>query len=112
MLTGNPENHYPGILLISSQKVYILKITGPEEGDAVDRWISRVIAIPLENLQCISALPWGLGISLTFQGASIKDLLIVLRDQQYTLNLFTFLKGIRKCLFLSFLWLVPLSFYN
>lgn len=70
-----------------------MKITGPEEGDAVDRWISRVVAVPLEKLLSITALPWGLGISLTLQETSMNNLVIVLRDQQYTHNLFTFLEG-------------------
>lgn len=96
VLTGVPENRYPGILLISSQKLYILKITGPEEGDSVDRWISRVFAIPLEKLVSITALPWGLGISLSLQGASLNNLSIVLRDQQQTHQLFTFLKGLSQ----------------
>ncbi|XP_034249241.1 serine/threonine-protein kinase 11-interacting protein isoform X2 [Thrips palmi] len=96
VVTGVPENRYPGILLISSQKVYIMKITGPEEGDAVDRWISRVVAVPLEKLLSITALPWGLGISLTLQGASTNNLVMVLRDQQYTHSFFTFLKGLSK----------------
>lgn len=93
MLTRVPENRYPGILLISSQKVYVMKITGPEEGDAVDRWISRVVAIPREKLQTITALPLGSGIHLTLQGASMNSLIMVVRDKQYTHNFFNFLKS-------------------
>lgn len=96
VVMGTPENRYPGILLISSQKVYIMKITGPEEGDAVDRWISRVVALPRDKLQSICALPWGAGISLTLQGSSLNNVMIVLRDQQYTHNVFTFLKQLSE----------------
>lgn len=86
-------NRYPGILLISSQKVYVMKITGPEDGDAVDRWISRVVAVPLEKLFSITALPWGTGILLSFQAAPISSLIFVVRDQTYSQNFLTFLTG-------------------
>jgi hypothetical protein len=80
VLVHAPAARYPGILLVSSQRLYILKITGPEEGDRVDRWISRVVAIPRENLQSITALPWDLGICLSLQGSSLNNLSIVVRD--------------------------------
>ncbi|XP_026278549.1 serine/threonine-protein kinase 11-interacting protein isoform X2 [Frankliniella occidentalis] len=95
VLTSAPENRYPGILVISSQKVYIMKITGPEESDRVDRWISRVVAVPLDRLYSISALPWNAGILISLQSTALSNLIIVVQDPLHTTNFFTCMKQLQ-----------------
>ncbi|KAK3907885.1 Serine/threonine-protein kinase 11-interacting protein [Frankliniella fusca] len=92
VLISAPENRYPGILIISSQRVYVMKITGSEEGDSVDRWISRVLAVPLDKVVAISALPWNSGILISFQSSPLSNLIVVVRDPLYTTNFFDFMK--------------------
>ncbi|PNF20932.1 hypothetical protein B7P43_G10561 [Cryptotermes secundus] len=88
---------YPGCLVMSSRKVYILQITG-EEGDDPEKWLRKVESSPIETAILLFPLlcQQGIGMELLHEGGEQPScFLFILPDPNYTVNFFSFLTGVR-----------------
>ncbi|XP_046828648.1 uncharacterized protein LOC124428534 isoform X1 [Vespa crabro] len=83
---------FPGCLVLSTSKVYILKIDGPE-GEDPQRWLHKEYSWAIDKLKSISPLPFKQGILIELeQPTKINEeyvgisLLCILQDFQRTSN--------------------------
>jgi hypothetical protein len=86
---------FPGCLVMSSRKVYVLQITG-EEGDDPEQWLRTVESSPVEMLMLLFPLLWqqGVGMELLRRGEQPANFLFILQEQDHTINFFSFLLGV------------------
>lgn len=87
---------YPGCLVMSNRKVYVLQITG-KEGDDPERWLQQVESSPIETLILLFPLlcQQGIGMELLHErGEEPSSFLFILQDQNYTINFFSFITGV------------------
>ncbi|XP_067012094.2 serine/threonine-protein kinase 11-interacting protein isoform X2 [Anabrus simplex] len=81
---------FPGCLVLSSLKVYVLKVAG-SEGDDPEQWLIKLESFSMAHLSGLFVLPWNQGIGLEIQEATPKNILFLIQDQQWTSNLLSFL---------------------
>lgn len=93
VLTQNSDDPFPGILILSTSKVYVLKIDGPE-GDDPQRWLRKEMSWTIDRLRRFSPIPFKQGVLVELEQPnrtyeeldSAITFLCVLQDFQRTLN--------------------------
>ncbi|XP_014213511.1 serine/threonine-protein kinase 11-interacting protein [Copidosoma floridanum] len=97
ILTRISMNTFPGCLVMSTAKVYILKITGPE-GEDPQRWLHKEASWTIDRLRCFAPLPFKQGVLVELQhpnkpGEGVNNNLVVciLQDFQRTSNFLFYL---------------------
>ncbi|XP_026298320.1 serine/threonine-protein kinase 11-interacting protein isoform X2 [Apis mellifera] len=93
ILMQNTKETFPGCLVLSTFKVYVLKIVGVE-GENPQRWLHKEISWTIDRLKRFSPIPFKQGILIELeQPNKINDepnstitFLCVLQDLQRTLN--------------------------
>ncbi|XP_076762138.1 uncharacterized protein LOC143430051 isoform X1 [Xylocopa sonorina] len=93
ILMQNARETFPGCLVLSTSKVYILKIDGVE-GEDPQRWLHKEISWTIDRLRRFSPIPFKQGIlveveqpnKMSEEACSTITFLCVLQDLQRTLN--------------------------
>ncbi|KAI4488204.1 hypothetical protein M0804_005052 [Polistes exclamans] len=92
ILMHNLKEVFPGCLVLSTSKVYILKIDGPE-GEDPQRWLRKECSWTIDKLRSIAALPFKQGVLVELQQSITMNeeyvsigLLCILQDFQRTSN--------------------------
>ncbi|XP_063981535.1 serine/threonine-protein kinase 11-interacting protein isoform X2 [Diachasmimorpha longicaudata] len=88
---------FPGCMVLTTSKIYILRITGPE-GEDPQRWLQKEISWTMDRLRTFSPLPFKQGLVVELQQPnkigeepSSLTLLCILQDFQRTSNLLLYL---------------------
>ncbi|XP_015116002.1 serine/threonine-protein kinase 11-interacting protein isoform X2 [Diachasma alloeum] len=88
---------FPGCLVLTTSKIYILRITGPE-GEDPQRWLQKEMSWTMDRLRTFSPLPFKQGLVVELQQPnkigeepSSLTLLCILQDFQRTSNLLLYL---------------------
>ncbi|KAL7305323.1 hypothetical protein TKK_0002453 [Trichogramma kaykai] len=97
ILTHSSNESFPGCLVMSTAKVYILRITG-KEGEDPQRWLQKESSWTIDRLRSFSPLPYKQGILVELQQpnkpgeAPINTVLLcILQDFQRTSNFLFYL---------------------
>ncbi|XP_015179281.1 PREDICTED: serine/threonine-protein kinase 11-interacting protein isoform X2 [Polistes dominula] len=92
ILMQGQKEIFPGCLVLSTSKVYILKIDGPE-GEDPQRWLHKECSWTIDKLRSIAALPFKQGVLVELQQPTKMNeeyvnisLLCILQDFQRTSN--------------------------
>ncbi|XP_033175784.1 serine/threonine-protein kinase 11-interacting protein isoform X2 [Bombus impatiens] len=93
ILMQNTKDTFPGCVVLSTSKVYILKIVGPE-GEDPQRWLHKEISWTIDRLRRFSPIPFKQGVLIELEQPnktndelnSTITFLCVLQDLQRTLN--------------------------
>ncbi|XP_017891214.1 serine/threonine-protein kinase 11-interacting protein isoform X2 [Ceratina calcarata] len=93
ILMQNSEDTFPGCLILSTSKVYVLKIDGPE-GEDPQRWLRKQMSWTIDRLRRLSPIPFKQGVLVELEQPNRTDeeldsaitFLCVLQDFQRTLN--------------------------
>ncbi|XP_012140983.2 uncharacterized protein LOC100876018 isoform X1 [Megachile rotundata] len=93
ILMHNMKDTFPGCLVLSTSKVYVLKIDG-FEGEDPQRWLHKEISWTMDRLRCFAPLPFKQGVLIELEqptksndeSYSTITFLCVLQDFQRTSN--------------------------
>ncbi|XP_015584680.1 serine/threonine-protein kinase 11-interacting protein isoform X4 [Cephus cinctus] len=101
ILMKNMAGSFPGCLVMSTSKIYVLRITGPE-GENPQRWLQKEVAWTVDRLRSFAPLPFKQGVLVELEQpmklgeeSSNTTLLCVLQDFQRTSNLLFYLNDLR-----------------
>lgn len=92
ILMQNMKDTFPGCLILSTSKVYVLKIVGPE-GENPQRWLHKEICWTIDRLRRFSPIPFKQGVLVELEQPNKTNdelnsitFLCILQDLQRTLN--------------------------
>lgn len=93
ILMHNMKDTFPGCLVLSTSKVYVLKIDG-FEGEDPQRWLHKEISWTMDRLRCFAPLPFKQGVLIELEQPiksndelySTITFLCILQDFQRTSN--------------------------
>ncbi|KAK9299456.1 hypothetical protein QLX08_007486 [Tetragonisca angustula] len=92
ILMQNMKDTFPGCLILSTSKVYVLKIVGPE-GENPQRWLHKEISWTIDRLRRFSPIPFKQGVLVELEQPNKTNdelnsitFLCILQDLQRTLN--------------------------
>ncbi|KAI4491331.1 hypothetical protein M0802_010264 [Mischocyttarus mexicanus] len=92
ILMPSSKEVFPGCLVLSTSKVYVLKIDGPE-GEDPQRWLHKEFSWTIDKLRSIASLPFKQGILVELQQSTKMNeeyisisFLCILQDFQRTSN--------------------------
>ncbi|XP_029051044.2 serine/threonine-protein kinase 11-interacting protein isoform X1 [Osmia bicornis bicornis] len=93
ILMQNTKDTFPGCLVLSTSKVYVLKIDG-FEGEDPQRWLHKEISWTMDRLRCFAPLPFKQGVLIELEQPiklneelhSTITFLCILQDFQRTSN--------------------------
>nr|CAD7411664.1 unnamed protein product [Timema cristinae] len=96
IVSQNIKTPFFGCIVMSTTKVYILRVTG-KEGEEPEKWLKKESSWPAGCLSVVLTLPWEQGLCLEMK-SSEKTLpthyLVLLQDGQRTNNFISFLSGL------------------
>ncbi|XP_046739064.1 serine/threonine-protein kinase 11-interacting protein isoform X2 [Diprion similis] len=97
ILTKDMARTIPGCLILSTSKVYLLKIIGPE-GEDPQKWLQKECSWTMDRLRTFAPLPYKQGILVDFyqpgtleEVSSNTTLVCILQDFQRTSNFLSYL---------------------
>ncbi|XP_020279249.1 serine/threonine-protein kinase 11-interacting protein isoform X2 [Pseudomyrmex gracilis] len=97
ILMNSTQETFPGCLVLSTSKVYVLRIDGPE-GEDPQRWLHKEISWTMDRLRSFVPLPFKQGVLIELQQSSkigeehlTIPLLCILQDFQRTSNFLFYL---------------------
>ncbi|XP_046416522.1 serine/threonine-protein kinase 11-interacting protein isoform X2 [Neodiprion fabricii] len=97
ILTKDMSRTIPGCLILSTSKVYLLKIIGPE-GEDPQKWLQKECSWTMDRLRTFAPLPFKQGILVDFyqpgtleEASSNTTLVCILQDFQRTSNFLSYL---------------------
>ncbi|XP_011301972.1 serine/threonine-protein kinase 11-interacting protein isoform X2 [Fopius arisanus] len=97
MLMKSQVRPFPGCLVLSTSKIYVLRITGPE-GEDPQQWLHKDASWTMDRLRSFAPLPFKQGLLVELQQpnkigdeSSTISVLCILQDFQRTSNLLLYL---------------------
>ncbi|KAF3423402.1 hypothetical protein E2986_01729 [Frieseomelitta varia] len=107
ILMQNMKDTFSGCLILSTSKVYVLKIVGPE-GENPQRWLHKEISWTIDRLRRFSPIPFKQGVLIELEQPNKTNdelnsitFLCILQDLQRTLNFLLYVTG-NDFLFIDF----------
>nr|CAD7432498.1 unnamed protein product [Timema monikensis] len=96
IVSQNIKTPFFGCIVMSTTKVYILRVTG-KEGEEPEKWLKKESSWPAGCLSVVLTLPWEQGLCLEMKSSERTlptHYLVLLQDDQRTNNFISFLSGL------------------
>nr|CAD7463999.1 unnamed protein product [Timema tahoe] len=96
IVSQNIKTPFFGCIVMSTTKVYILRVTG-KEGEEPEKWLKKESSWPAGCLSVVLTLPWEQGLCLEMKKSErtlLTHYLVLLQDGQRTNNFISFLSGL------------------
>nr|CAD7267459.1 unnamed protein product [Timema shepardi] len=90
IVSQNIKTPFFGCIVMSTTKIYILRVTG-KEGEEPEKWLKKESSWPAGCLSEVLTLPWEQGLSFELKHSHY---LVLLQDSQRTNNFISFLSGL------------------